>query len=142
MTRSGTLLNILLVSASGMNSGGLYRHGMPSSVTRQQGASATGFYRPNIDGQLLDGGAGHVVPPPAELEKKIDQMMNMLSGTQQFMLAQQATTQRLEESLAKINTEVANIQTDVKKLSEEVGQTAQSTGKGKSSRKVPTELKV
>ena len=79
-----------------MNSGGLYRHGMSSSVTRQQGASAIVFYRPNIDSQLLNGGADHIVPPPAGLGKKINQMMNMLCGTQQFILTQHATTQHLK----------------------------------------------
>ena len=69
-------------------------------------------------------------------------MMSMLSGTKQLMLAQQATTQRLEDSVAKINAEVATLQTDVKKMSEEVGQNTHSAGKGKSTRKVPTELKV
>ena len=110
--------------ASGMDSGGLYRHGIPSSITRQQGASTTGFYGPSVSGSgsSINGQRfiGHV--PPGELEKRIDQMMGMFPGTQQLMLAQQATTQRLEDSVAKIN---ATLQTDMKKMSEEVGQSTQ-----------------
>ena len=41
--------------------------------------------------------------------------MSMMSGTQQLLLAQQATTQRLETSVAKINAEVEILQADLKK---------------------------
>ena len=46
------------------------------------------------------------------------------------MLVQQATTLRLEDSVAKINSEVATLQTVLKKMSEEVGHSTQP-GKGK-----------
>ena len=71
-----------------MDFGGLYRHGIASSITRQKGASATGFYGPSVSssGSSIDGEQfnGHV--PPGEREVKVNQMMGILSGTQQLML--------------------------------------------------------
>ena len=67
-------------------------------------------------------------------------MMNMMSGTQQLLLAQQATTQRLDESITKVACEVENLQSDDKKISQEIEHTG-SAGKRKSRRKVPPEPK-
>ena len=133
------LLSIATDLQQGMESGGFYRRGAASGST---GARTNAFYShqfPSIDGEGLNGGAGRL--QTGELENKIDQMMGMLSGTQQLLLAQQATTQRLENSINKVNAEVETLQTDLKKISEEVAGTTQS-GKGKSTRNVPTELKV
>ena len=67
--------------------------------------------------------------------------MNMMSGTQQLLLAQQATTQRLENSNAKINAEVETLQADFNKVSEDVGATIFRKA-AKTKRRVPLELKV
>ena len=80
---------------------------------------------------------GHVQPGSNSLETKLDEMMGMISGTQQLLLAQQATTQRLETSVAKINAEVEILQADLKKMSKE-----SPTSKATSKRRVPKELRV
>ena len=90
-----------------MDSGGFYqRCGTASSST---GACTNAFYShqfPSIaDDERLNGGAERP-QTGAELESKIDQMMSMLSGTQQLLLTQQATTQCLENSITKVNAEV------------------------------------
>ena len=102
------------------------------------------FLVPMVAAGIRGGGAGPMHVPPGgthqDLESKIDQMMGMLSGTQQLLLAQQATTQRLENSIAKVNAEVETLQADFKKISEVA--TATTSVKTRSSKKVPAELKV
>ena len=120
----------------------MYRLGSSISAGLQQGTRGSSFYRQDSGADTLRGGGarGHVqpeVPGSSSLETKLDEMMSMMSGTQQLLLAQQATTQRLETSVAKINVEVETLQADLKKMSEEA-----STSKATSKRRVPKELRV
>ena len=126
----------------------MYRLGSSISHSLQQGNGSPSFYShrenqlPNGGDLQLDllhhGGGARSATADAELQKKLDQMM---SGTQQLLLAQQATTQRLDESITKVASEVENLQSDVKKISQEIEHTG-SAGKRKSRRKVPPELRV
>lgn len=126
-----------------MDSGGMYRRGSSISSSLQQGSCATSFYPP-VDStvDVRGGGAAMHVPLGVHinLESKIDEMMNMMSVTQQLLLAQQATTKRLEESMAIMSTEVETLQADFKTISEEVSATASQ--KSGQKRGVPVELKV
>ena len=124
---------------------GMYRLGSSISATLQQGAHTSSFYtQPDPTSERvseLRGGRGrtHVQTDSVRnLESKIDEAVNMMSGMQQLLLAQQATTQRLENSIAKMNAEVETLQADVKKISEEP---VSIKAKSKRSR-VPTELRV
>ena len=44
-----------------------------------------------------------------DLTTKVDQMMTMLSKTQQLVVSQQATTTRLEEPVAKLTQDVTDL---------------------------------
>ena len=102
----------------------MYRLGSLISAGLQQGTCGSSFYsRDSGADTLRSGGARrHMqpeVPESSSLETKLDEMISMMSGTQQLLLAQQATTQRLETLIAKINVEVKTLQADLKKMSEE-----------------------
>lgn len=118
----------------------MYRRGVPIGATLQ--ASRTSFYSHPHD--IDDSPEMELRGGPRmglTLENKMDEMMSMMSGTQQLVLAQQATTKRLESTVAKISTEVENLQCDFKKISE--GSAASNHGtKPKCRSKVPTELRV
>ena len=47
------------------------------------------------------------------LTGQIDQMMNMLSSTQQLLLTQQSTCNRLEDTVAKLSSDVFIIQEEL-----------------------------
>ena len=120
----------------------MYRLGSSSlsiSAGLQQGACGSSFYRQDSGADTLRGGRarGHVQPEVPRSNSLETEMMSMMSGTQQLLLAQQATTQRLETSVAKINAEVEILQADLKKMSEE-----SPTSKATSKRRVPKKLRV
>ena len=76
----------------------------------------------------------------ADLTSKVDQMMTMLSSTQQLLVSQQATTVHLEETVAKLTQDV----TDLKSAGIAASENASGT-KGSQkpkSRKIPRELSV
>ena len=62
------------------------------------------------DSRGLDGhvSMGHTI------EDRLDEMMRMLSGTQQLLLDQQSTTKRLESSVEKLNADVDTLRSDLK----------------------------
>ena len=65
-------------------------------------------------------------------------MMTMLSSTQQLLVAQQATTVRLEESVAKLTQDVSTLQ---KSAVDNEGVSKAKASK-KSKTKIPKELSV
>ena len=67
---------------------------------------------------------------------KIEQMMSMMSSTQQLLLSQQEACRRLEDSVSKLRTEVAAIQQELSS-----GVDAKPESKG-SRPKIPRELSV
>lgn len=68
---------------------------------------------------------------------KVDQMMSMLSSTQQLLLDQQATCSRLEDTVTKLSSDVAAIQQELSS-----GTAAIKSVQKSSRRKVPRELSV
>lgn len=67
---------------------------------------------------------------------KIDQMMSMLSSTQQLLLTQQDTCSRLEDTVTKLSSDVAAMQQELAS-----GAIKNPDSKG-SRRRVPRELSV
>ena len=132
--------------------GGLYRRGSSISATLQQERHPSlSFYRnrdnisdtvniadgPRVgahrDSRGLDGhvSMGHTI------EDRLDEMMRMLSGTQQLLLDQQSTTKRLESSVEKLNADVDTLRSDLKVFDRD------SCASGnKSKNRVPSELRV
>lgn len=74
----------------------------------------------------------------ADLTTKVDQMMTMLSKTQQLVVSQQATTTRLEETVAKLTQDV----TDLKSVATAEDASGAKGSQKPKNRKIPKELSV
>ena len=74
----------------------------------------------------------------ADLTTKMDQMMTMLSKTQQLVVSQQATTTRLEETVAKLTQDVSALKS-VATAEDASGAKGSQKPKNK---KIPKELSV
>ena len=74
----------------------------------------------------------------ADLTTKVDQMMTMLSKTQQLVVSQQATTTRLEETVAKLTQDV----TDLKSVATAEDASGAKGSQKPKNKKIPKELSV
>lgn len=75
------------------------------------------------------------------LSGKMNEMMSMLSGTQQMLMSQQAATQRLEEKVGKLAEDVCGLQRELEGIKSSSSSTTESTTKSNRV-KVPTDLSV
>ena len=74
------------------------------------------------------------------LSRKVDEMMSMLSGTQQMLLNQQAASQRLEDKFGKLSQEVSELKKELEGIK---SSSPLSESLGKSTRvKIPSDLSV
>lgn len=114
---------------------GLHPNRLPGNFYSNRGHGGVGG--PSSFGFEHGGGPQASAPDPV-LSTKVDQMMNMLSSTQQLLLAQQDTCSRLEDTVTKLSCDVAAIQQE---LASGPHPTTNSGSKS-SRRKVPRELSV
>ena len=70
-------------------------------------------------------------PETVNLSTKVDQMMTIMSSTQQLLVSQQAATVRLEETVAKLTQDV----TDLKSTAVATGEDASGVGAKKPNKK-------
>ena len=75
----------------------------------------------------------------ADVGKKMDQMMTLLTSTQQMVLAQQSSTHRLEDTVVKLSQDVTELQQYITS-NETAGKSAGKTSGKKMT--VPKELSV
>ena len=74
------------------------------------------------------------------MSRKVDEMMTMLSGTQQMLVSQQAASQRLEDKFGKLSEEVSELKRELEDMK---SSSPSSESSGKSTRiKIPSDLSV
>lgn len=117
---------------------GLHPSRMAANFYSNRGHGVSGSSRSaGLSGGFEQGGGPQNLPDPT-LSVKLDQMMTMLSSTQQLLVSQQATCNRLEDTVTKLSSDVATIQQELAS-----GRSATKTDtKAGSRRKVPRELSV
>lgn len=125
-----------------MNQASLYRD--DSSVTATLRSSRPGSFYAGHDRTFVNGGAMSATPfDPQQrgdvttTNTKIDQLMNMVSSTQQLLFSQQDAYKRLETHVLSLSSDVAEIKQDLNS-SGQGGKNAHSTSRCK----VPVELSV
>lgn len=127
-----------------MESASLYRDNSSVTPGLHPARLRNNFYS-NRGGELgggpssFGGGFEHGGGPQNDptLYVKIDQMMSMLSSTQQVLLTQQDTCHCLEDTVTKLSSDVAAIQEELSS-----GIVAKKSDSKGSRRKVPKELSV
>lgn len=119
----------------------MYRGGSRVDLSR---SSPGNFYGPttpvpSICGARNDYFQNTPVPEDnASLHHKIDQLLSMITSTQQVLVDQQATSERLENKVGKLSDDVSHLTGEIDELKYSVPEANRSASRGK----IPSELSV
>ena len=92
---------------------------------------------PQGQGNITYTDIGQHSPPNQTVERKLDQMMEMITNTQQILIEQQSNQVIMGEKMEQISSDVQTLQKEMKELQQN---TATETNKRKI--KIPKQLSV